>query len=231
MKKSKLAAIAMGITVAATMTACGGDDDSGGGDFADKSAKDIIDASSTDMGKLKSVHLDADITSEGSNITMDLSLDTDGNCEGSVGVGGGTAEILGIGDQAWYKADEEFWRSQAADQADQIIALVGDKWVVDPNGQFSSFCDLDGLLEDIGDPEGVEDAKTDGTDDVDGDEAVKVVGDDDGSETTAYVAVDSPHYILKVVVTGDDEGEASFSAFDEDVDVEAPAEADTITLQ
>ena len=224
MKKSRLATCAMGVAIAATMTGCGGDD------FADGSAKDIIKASATDMGKLKSVHLNADITSDGSNVTMDLSLDTDGNCEGTVGVGGGSADILGIGDQAWYKADEAFWRANAGDQADQIIALVGDKWVVDPEGQFSSFCDLDGLLEDIGDPEGVEDAKTDGTEDVDGDEAVKVVGDDDGSETTAFIAVDEPHYILKVEVTGDDEGEATFSDFDKDVDVEAPGADEVIEL-
>ena len=104
--------------------------------------------------------------------------------------------------------------------------------MVDTSDQFSSFCDLDGLLEDIGDPEDVEDAKTDGTEDVDGDEAVKVVGtDEDDSETTVFVAVDEPHYILKVEVTGDDAGEATFSEFDEDIEVEAPAEEDTITLQ
>ena len=112
-----------------------------------------------------------------------------------------------------------------------MLALVGDKWVVDTSDQFSSFCDLDGLLEDIGDPEDVEDAKTDGTEDVDGEEAVKVIGTDDGSETTVFVATDEPHYILKVEVSGDDAGTASFSEFDEDLEVEAPAEEETITLQ
>jgi len=218
----------MGVAVAVTLTGCGDDD---GGGFADESAADIIKASSADMEKLTSVHLDADITSEGSAITMALSLDTDGNCVGTVGIGGGSAEIIGIGDQSWYKADEAFWQAQAGEQAEQIIGIVGDSWVVDPDGQFSSFCDLDGLLDDIGDPEGVDDATTDGTEDVDGEEAVKIVGDDDGSETTAYVAVDDPHYILKVVVTGDDEGEATFSEFDEDVEVEAPADDEVVTLQ
>jgi hypothetical protein len=228
MKKSTLATFAMGVAIAATMTGCGGDD--GGGDFADKSAKDIIKASSSDMENLKSVHLNADITSEGSNVTMDLSLDTDGNCEGTVGIEDGSAEVRSVGGESWFKADEAFWQSQAGDQADQIIGIVGDKWVVDPNDQFSTFCDLDGLLKDIGDPEGVEDAKTDGTEDVDGDEAVKVVGDDEGSETTAFIAVDEPHYILKVEVTGDDEGEATFSDFDEDVEVEAPGDDEVIEL-
>ncbi len=223
MNKSRLATYAMGVAIAATMTGCGSS-------FADESAKDIIKASSADMEDLKSVHLKADITSEGSNVTMDLSLDTDRNCVGTIGIEGGSAEVRSVGGESWFRADEAFWQSQAGDQADQIISLVGDKWVVDPDDQFSSFCDLDGLLEDIGDPEGVEDAKTDGTEDVDGEEAVKVVGDDDGSETTAFIAVDEPHYILKVEVTGDDAGEATFSDFDDDVDVEAPGDDEVIEL-
>ncbi len=226
MKRSKLATYAMGIAVAATMTGCGGSD------FADEKAADIIKAASTDMGKLKSVHLAADISSDGSTIGMDLSLDTDGNCEGTIEVGEGSADVLSLDGDSWFKADEAFWREQAGEQADQVLELVGDKWVVDTSDQFSSFCDLDGLLEDIGDPEDVEDAETDGTEDVDGDEAVKVVGtDDDDNETTVFVAVDEPHYILKVEVTGDDAGEATFSDFDEDIEVEAPAEEDTVTLQ
>ena len=57
--------------------------------FADEKAADIIKAASTDMGELESVHLNADITSEGSTVGMDLSLNTDGNCEGTINVGGG----------------------------------------------------------------------------------------------------------------------------------------------
>jgi hypothetical protein len=234
MKRSRLATYAMGIAVAAALTGCGGDDDGGGGDssgFADESAETIIKAASEDMAALKSVHLTADLTSEGNDISLDLSLDTDANCEGTVGIGGGSAEILGVGDQAWFKADDTFWQEQAGDSADQIIGLVGDKWVVDNQGQFTSFCDLDGLLSDMGDPESLEGAKKDGTEDVDGTDTVKITGDDGGSTTTAFISADDPHHILKLEVTGDDEGEASFSAFDEELEVEAPAEAETTTLQ
>ncbi len=101
---------------------------------------------------------------------------------------------------------------------------------MDTSDQFANFCDLDGLLDDIGDPKDVEDASTDGTEDVDGEDAVRVIGTEEGSETTAFVAVDEPHYILKIEVTGDEAGEATFSDFDEDIEVEAPAEEDTITL-
>jgi hypothetical protein len=231
MKNTKLATYAVGAVVAVAMTGCGGDDDGDASDFADQSAKEIIDASGKDMADLESVHLSADITNDGMQVTMDLSLDTSGNCEGSVAIGGGTAEIIRTTDGSWFKADDAFWQGQAGEQAEQIIGLVGDKWVVDPSDQFSSFCELESLLDDIGDPEGVEDATTDGTKEVDGKDAVKVVGDDDGNETTAFVAVDDPHYILKIEVTGDEEsGEASFSDFNEDIEVEAPATEDVIDL-
>jgi hypothetical protein len=234
MKRSNLATYAMGIALAVVLTGCGSDggsDGDGGSGFADEKAADIIKAASTDMGELKSVHLNADITSDGNTVGMDLSLNTEGTCEGTIKVGEGSADVLSVDGSSWFKADEAFWREQAGDQADQVLDLVGDKWVVDTSDQFGSFCDLDGLLEDIGDPEDVQDAKTDGTEDVDGEEAVKVVGTEDDSETTVFVATDEPHYILKVEVTGDDAGTAAFSEFDEDVEVEAPAEEDTITLQ
>ncbi len=227
MKRSRLATYAMGLTIAGMMTGCGSDE---GSAFADEKAADIIKAASTDMSKLESVHLSADFTSEDSTVGLDLSLNTDGNCTGTVSIGEGSAEVLSLDGQSWFKADDAFWREQAGEQADQILSLIGDKWVVDTSGQFASFCDLDGLLDDFGDPKDVADATTDGTEDVDGDEAVRIVGTEDGSETTAFVAVDEPHYILKILVTGDEAGEATFSDFDEDIEVEAPAEEDTITL-
>lgn len=226
MKRSTRTAYAVGIALTVSLTGCGGSD------FAEEPAKDIVEAAAKDMTDLESVHLDADITSEGGNVTMDLSLDDSGTCEGSISIGGAAAEVIRIGDESWFKAEDAFWEAQAGDQAEQLIAMIGDNWVADPDDQFSSFCDLDTLLDDIGDPESLEDVESDGTEDVDGEETVKLVGvDDEGTETTAYVAVDEPHYILKIEATGDNEkGEASFSEFDEDVEVEAPADEDVVEL-
>ncbi len=223
MKRSRLAIYAIGITTAVTLTGCG----SG---FADETAEDIVKTAGTDMGKLDSVRIVADIDSEGQAISLDLALDTDGNCTGEVGVGGGVAEVVSVDGESWFKADEAFYREQAGDQADQVLELVGDKWVADPNGQFATFCNLDDLLEQIGDTEGLEGIEKDGTEDVDGDEAVKITGTEDGNDTTAFIATDEPHYILKIEVSGDDTGEATFSDFDEDVDAEKPADDEIVEL-
>ena len=227
MKRSTRTAYAAGIALTVSLTGCGGSD------FAEEPAKDIVEAAAEDMTDLESVHLDADITSAGGNVTMDLSLDDAGSCEGSISIGGAEAEVIRVGDESWFKAEDAFWEAQAGEQAEQLIAMIGDNWVADPEDQFSSFCDLDTLLDDIGDPESLQDVERDGTEDVDGEETVRVVGvdDEDGTETTAYIAVDEPHYILKIEATGDDEeGEANFSEFNDEIEVEAPADEDIVEL-
>ena len=232
MKRSKLAtfAITTAITtaIAAALTGCGDDDGGDSSAFAEESATDIVEAAKTAMGELESVHLEGEITTDGSTITMDLSPSTSGNCEGSVSIDGGGLEVLQVDGDSWFKADAAFWQQQAPDQADQIIAAVGDKWVIDAEGQFTSFCDLQSFLDEIIEDDDDSDTfEKDGTDEVDGEEAVKITGDD----STAYIATDEPHYILKLEGSGEeDEGAMTFSAFDEEIDVEAPAEDDTIDL-
>lgn len=155
MKRTRLAASAAAAAVL-ILSGCGGGDDDGGGDggsggsegsdFAEQSADDVVAEALDAMSGLKSTRMQADITTGGQEIALDVALDTDGNCEGSVSVGGGTAEVIRQGEQSWFRADEAFWRAQAGEAADQVLQLVGDKWVVDDQDQFSSFCDLDELI-------------------------------------------------------------------------------------
>lgn len=225
MKHKKLASIAMGIAVATALTGCGDDGDSSG--FADESAATIVEAAQQAMASLESVHIDADISSSDSNIKLDLSLSKAGSCEGTVEIAGGSLEVLQVDGTGWYKADEAFWQEQAPEQADEIVAVIGDKWVSDPEGQFTSFCDLDSFLEEIVKPDDDDKFEKSGTDEVDGEDTVKV----EGEKSTAFIATDDPHYILKIQSNSEGEGDASFSEFDEDVDVEAPAAEDVTELQ
>lgn len=227
MKRSRLATYAMGIAVAAAMTGCGGDDGGDSSGFADESAEDIVAAAQKAMGELEALHMEGDLTSDGNAVTMDLSLSTSGNCEGSVAIDGGGLEVLQVGDEGWFKADEAFWESQAPDQAAQIIAAAGDNWVVDAEGQYTSFCDLEGFLEEIVTPDDGDEFEKDGTEEVDGGDAVKISSKD----STAFIATDEPHVILKLEGSGADEGTITFSEFDEEVEVEAPADDEVVDLQ
>ena len=222
----------------AVLSACGGGSGSEGtdSDFANESASSIEEASIEDMKSLKAVHMEGSVDEQGNEIGLDLSLTTDGDCTGTVSRGdSGSAEVITLDGTSWFKPDEEFWKAQAGPTADQIIATVGDNWVQLPEGDesFASFCDLDQLLDQI---EADKDAASEkgGTEDVDGQEAVKLTRDDEesGGTITVWVAVEDPHHILKVEQAGGDSpGGFTFSEFDEDADIEAPADDEVVTVE
>ena len=167
---------------------------------------------------------------------MSLSMDTDGNCVGTMTQAGGTAEFIGADGDFYLKGDEAFWRSNSDPaKADATVELVGDKWVnlgADAGG-FSDLCDLDSMIDDLRrrcDDAGKEFTKGDETT-VDGENAVEVITKEGEETTTALVATEGEHYILEVTNEGGDEpGSFTLSEFNEPVDAEAPDEADVVEL-
>lgn len=237
MERIGLAIAALGVA-AATLTACSGDDGGDGGDdFAKSPAEDIVAAAKSDMGDLKAVKVSGTVNNDGQEISIDIQSSSDGDCTGSIGVDEGTAELLGVGGDTWMRPDEAFWRSFAGENAEQVLTLVGDKWVVIPaeDDSFNQFCDVDALLDQLLKEDDEEDESTysvTGTEELDGDEVVLVDNEDpeDGT-STGYVLVDDPHYLVKIEKTdGEDTGTVTFSEFDEEFDVEAPAEDDVVDL-
>jgi hypothetical protein len=218
-----------GLGALAALTACGGND------FADESADEIAKAAKADMGDLKAVKVSGQVTSSGQEISLDLQSSSDGDCTGSIGIGEGSADLLGVGGSMWMRPDESFWRTFGGDSADQMLAIVGDKWVVVPDDEesFHGFCDVDDLLDQLLKDEG--DGSTyskNGTDTVDGDDVVKIDNEDpDDGTSTGYVLVEDPHYLVQVEKTdGDDTGSVTFSAFDEEFEVSEPAEDEVVDL-
>lgn len=215
----------------ALLSACGG-----GSDFADESASTIEKASVEDMKALDSVHIEGSVSQQDSEIGLDLSLTGGGDCSGTVSRGdSGSAEVVTLDGTSWFKPDEEFWKAQAGPAADQIISTVGDDWVQLPEGDesFASFCDLDQLLDQIGDNQDQTSEKGE-TEEVDGEDAIQLTRDDkeSGGTITVWVAVDDPHHILKVEqAEGDSPGSFSFSEFDSDAAIEAPADDQVITVE
>ncbi|WP_148573365.1 hypothetical protein [Nocardioides caldifontis] len=216
-----------GVAAAALLSACGGG-------FAEESPEAIGEAAEKDMKALESVRIAGELTSDGEEISVDMALTTDGDCQGTLGIQGGSTEIRSLGGETWMKPDAAFWEASAGEQAALIQGVVGDKWVVLGDDQdFAELCDLDELLDQMGGDDDDSKAETDGTEDVDGTEAVKVVGEtDEGDPVTVWVKVDEPHHILKMQVTeGGEPGEITFSDFDEKLEVEAPADDEVVDLE
>lgn len=215
--------------LASTLVACGA---SAADEFAEMPADEIVKASIADMEGLKAVQVQADIESDDMEISLDLQLAEGGNCTGTVGVGGAMAEVLSVDGTAWFKPDADFFAQVLPpDQVDAIAGAVDGKYIEDAQGQFSSFCDLDELLENITDFNEDDNVEKGDRSEVDGEDAIVIEGEtDDGGPSQAFIATGERHYILKFTATGDAPGEVTFSKFDEAFDVTAPDPADVVDL-
>src|SRR5690242_16441832 len=126
MSWSKRSVLAVGAV--ALVSGCGGGDS-----FEDKSLKEITAATSADMKKVDSLHMAGTLTTQNQKVGLDISVTTGGDCEGNIAIGGGKAQIVSTGGEAWMKPDDTFWEEQAPEQATAIEQAVGDKWVVVPS--------------------------------------------------------------------------------------------------
>lgn len=226
-----LAALGLG---AAMLAGCGGSDNDGGGDdFEGQTADKIVERAKKDMEGLESVRVTGSVTTDGQEIELDMQLNTKADCSGTIGFGGGSTELLGTDGSVWMKPDEAFWKAFAGDGAEQIMGIVGDKWVVVPDGEdgFAELCDLDELLDElIKDDDDTTYSKS-GDDEIDGEKVLAIESKDEEGTSTGYVLVDEPHYLVKVEKTeGDEPGSVTFGEFDEPVDVEAPSDDEVVDL-
>ena len=154
-----LAAAVAGAMMGLALAACGSDSDGGDGggesptnDFADGSVEEIKDAAIADMKALESMTMEGSLTQEAGELELTLSMDTDGNCLGTITQAGGTAEFIGTDGVFFLKGDEAFWRANTDPaKADATVKLVGDKWVNmgADGGGFSELCDLDSFIDDL----------------------------------------------------------------------------------
>jgi hypothetical protein len=224
--------------VAVTLTGCGdggGDGDDGGGDFADQSAEKISEAAKDAMGDLTAVTIDGTLSSEGQEIDIEMSIGEGGDCTGSFGTQGATAEILGVDGTVWFRPDAAFWELFAGPEiAPQIIAAAGDKWVTLPEDDtsFKQFCDLEEFLGELVDDKEASYTKGE-LEEIDGEETIEVISDrPDQGTSSGFVRTEGEHYLVSIVKEeGEDPGEVTFSGFDEQPDVEAPAEDEQVALE
>lgn len=243
MNKRATAGLSAGVLILAGLLAGCSDGDGGdggdGGDeksaseFAEQSYDDIKKAAIEAMGDLDAVHVDADITSDGQTATLDLSMDADGDCTGTVSYGEVSAEVLQADGGAWFKPSAELLTQQfGAEAAPAAIEFVADSWVTDTNGEVTpSNCDLESFISQVtSDEEDEGDTGVGDVEELDGEEVVPLTFTNDDGDGTVYVQAEGDHYIVAFEVEGDNPGEVTFSEFGEDVETEAPADDEIVDL-
>jgi hypothetical protein len=232
------------LVAAALLTGCGGDDGDGdgadggdgGSEFTEQTADEISDAAKEAMAGLTGVTIDGSLSSDGENIDIDISVGEGGNCTGSFSTQGASAEILGVDGTTWFRPDAAFWELFAGPEvAPQVIATAGDRWVTLPadDTSFSPFCDIEEFLGQLVEGTGDATYSKGETKEIDGEETIEIVSDRGEQGTSSgFVLVEGDHYLVSILKEeGDDPGEVTFSGFDEQPDVEAPAEDEQITLE
>ena len=96
-------------------------------------------------------------------------------------------------------------------------------------GDLASYCDFESRLAPFTKAIDEELTSKDGVADVDGTETVQVSTPTPTGRLRAWVEVAEPHHVLRLTLTGGrDTGELDLSAFDEDVEVEAPPAAEVV---
>ncbi|MFJ9813877.1 hypothetical protein ACIRU3_01150 [Streptomyces sp. NPDC101151] len=144
--------------------------------------------------------------------SMDLSLDGDGNCVGTVWMGadGGRVQIVKQGDEVWMKADSAYWKAELPGREGTAAAeLFKDRYIHGTTHDsdlkdWADVCDLHALQKDLTDAS-VEESLTKGDETtVDGIPVIPLSGREDGEPFTVYVTTDSPHLLVEGTQKGDD---------------------------
>ncbi|MFE9412434.1 hypothetical protein ACFYN0_27120 [Streptomyces sp. NPDC006704] len=192
------------------------------GPYADLTGGQIVVNALKATRQATSLHMKADFTDsakDGSS-TMDVSMDTKGDCTGTMGQGKDTIKITKVGKFAYMKTKD-----------------TGAKWVkadttTADGKELATACDLDNFLKSFeqDDTDGKHDtSKKGGTTTVDGHPAISITDRDGKEHYTVNVATTGKPYILKVVVTGgDNPGTMEFSHFDEPIQAVAPPKSSVI---
>ena len=217
--------------LALTLGACGKDSGSDSG-FTDQSVKDIETQALADMKTLTSLHIAGTIHMTDGDATIDMDVSTAGDCQGTMTIKGGVAQILSVDGLAYLKGDEAFWTANAGSQAPMVISMLGDKWMAagSSDDQLAELCDLDKFLEGLDQDKGTDDAKGDIAT-VEGVKALEITAKQDGGTSHAWVAVDGKHYIVKMEMEGGTEpGSVTFSDFNKELDLTAPSSDEVVDL-
>ncbi|MER5640549.1 hypothetical protein ABT095_26820 [Kitasatospora sp. NPDC002227] len=190
-------------------------------------AKDIVARSVQTLKDGRSAHLTGQTSSDGQTVTMDLAMDTTGNCAGTVSqTDQGTFKLVKLGKQVWVKPDAAFWQTHGGPATAQ---LVGDKYLKTSSdnpdfAQLASVCDLNTLADSIG---SVDTVTTGGRTTVNGTDAVALNGTKGADSGTVYVAVTGKPYPLRIEKSG---GKLDFKDFGTPVPTTTPSPDQSIDL-
>ncbi len=204
-------------------------------EFLQQSPRAMAKDAFADMRDVTSMRIIGNVnTAEFGAARMDFRL-RGTTCAGTFDTDDGGVKFVQNEDGRWFGLDNDMWRSQAPSpkQAAQVLDRYSGTWFAAGKKDLAKLCDIDKLLGgfevddadrgtiDVGTIEQVGDVR-----------AVPLSGRDGKTRCTLWIAVDSPHRVVKMTQTKDNQvpEEFSFEEFGTDVDAESPDKKDIVAL-
>ncbi|MDL5199234.1 hypothetical protein [Streptomyces sp. ALI-76-A] len=230
---SLLGALSAGVLL---VCGCGGDSDEEA--FSGQKADDIAARAVTATEKASSVHMKGTAQANGSStVELDIRVDDQGNCTGTISGDGGRAELLrSEGGDVLIKGDRAFWTNSArasggdVKRGERLAGKLAGKWVAAPaDGPDAAFCDkkrfLASMDQDKTERQGL---KRGETTEVDGEDALTLEKDQEGSHISMQVATEGEPYILKAATKGSEDSSVTFDDYGEKVTVQQPPRSEIV---
>jgi len=231
------AAAGAALLLSPTAAAASDGDDLTARQLADQAKDNLLDATSVHLTYTD--HSEQAGSSRNRPASMDLALDRDGNCAGSLsmGKGGGGVELVKRGDEVWMKPDEAFWKSQVpGGQGEAIAQLFGDRYIHGTTKDallkgMAQTCDLSAFQKDVtGSGDGMKLTKGKETT-RDGVRVFPLDGTEAGKKGTLYVTADAPHRLVGAVQKGSGtDVELGFSDYGKPVPDKTPPKDETVDV-
>ena len=232
--------VATAVTLAAAVSGCSVYDDLTTSDFAKQDGEAIVTAAGESMQDVSSLRLTGQVRDAGEQYFVDLSVDREDRCTGTLRIGGSHLDVRRIGDRAWVKGEAgAFNRLGGGSLPRTALQRLSRSWLPVGGKAAESLCDFDKLLKTFevvdfddkggGDREDVP-ATVDEETSLDGQKVVQLRASPGGAhDEVVWVRSEAPHHVVKIESTDtQDGGTIAFSEFDEDVEVEAPAPKDVL---
>lgn len=213
------------VLTAVLLAGCGGSKQAAApNDEASKPADQVLADARAAATSASSAHVAGKLVSNGTRITLDLSMARDKGAKGSVSVNGLGFDLVKLGNTAYIKGSDAFYRHFAGPA---VAQLIHGKWIKAPTTSkqfrpFAALASVSGLFAKIGANHGR--LVNDGKKTYQG-QPVVVVRDASDNSKLYVAATGKPYPVALVGGTGNQSGAVTFSDWNEPVSLSAPSGA------
>ena len=117
-------------------------------DFSQQDGDTISAAATTAMRDVSSMRLTGQVVLRGNQVLVDLSMNLEGRCTGTLRMGGSHLALRRVGRRAWIKGDEGFYTSVSTLRVPAAaLTRLSTSWVPSDDEAILDMCDLAEFLK------------------------------------------------------------------------------------